>query len=243
MSEEERRNDVPKPQEPESWTIEDAPKPVAPDEELGERLTGAADSVTSELRDLQGELTPPAEEPVWAPTEAVIPGPVAEEPVAAEPPPPAEPALPLVPPAPRMGDTWTEDTVRRTATRAAASVPEGTGDDRLMAALAWFTMVILQLPIVSVIQLLSTNTKERPFQQHHAVSSLLFYAAAFVYEIVALMVYLILGAVTLGLGLLCLWVIFFVPHIVGLYYAFQAYGGKQVNMPFLTDLARKQGWL
>ena len=32
---------------------------------------------------------------------------------------------------------------------------ESTSDDRLMSLLAWLTMVILQLPIVSVIQLLS----------------------------------------------------------------------------------------
>jgi uncharacterized membrane protein len=235
MSEEERRDDLPEqPQEPESWTLEDAPEPVQPEEELGEQVTGAADSITAGLRDLESELTPPPppEEPMEAPAdmEPFV------EPVEL---PPAEPAVPLVPPV-RMGDTWTGDTARE---KAAAFTPEGTDDDRLMSALAWFTMVILQLPIVSVIQLLSTNTANRPFQRHHAISSLLFYAGAFVYEIVALVVYIILGTITLGCGFACLWVIFFVPHALALFYAFQAYSGKRVRMPLLTDLGRGQGWL
>lgn len=235
MSEEERRDDLPEqPQEPESWKLEDAPEPVKPEETLGEQLTDAADSITTGLRDLEGELTPPqpVEEPAAAPmnVEPFV------EPIEL---PPAEPALPLAPPVP-MGATWTEDTAKE---KAPAFTPEGTDDDRLMSALAWFTMVILQLPIVSIIQLLSANTANRPFQRHHAISSLLFYAGAFIYEIVAVVVYVILGTITLGCGFACLWVIFFVPHALALYYAFQAYSGKRVKMPLLTDLGRGQGWL
>ena len=47
------------------------------------------------------------------------------------------------------------------------------------------------------------------------------------YEILAAIVYTILGTVTLGCGFACLWVIFFVPHALALYYAFQAYNGKR----------------
>ena len=112
-----------------------------------------------------------------------------------------------------------------------------------MAALAWLSMVILQLPIVSVIQLLSSSTKDRPFQRHHAVTSLLFYGAGIVYEILAVVVFSILTAVTLGCGAICLWPIFLVPHALGLYYAFQAYSGKRLDLPFLTKFAKDQGWL
>jgi len=239
MSEEERRDDLPEqPQEPESWKLEDAPEPVKPEEALGEQVTGAAESITAGLRDLESELTPPA--PPEEPTEATVDVEPLVEPVG-EPVelPPAEPALPLAPPA-RMGETWTEDTAKE---KAPAFTAEGTDDDRLMTALAWFTMAILQLPIVSIIQLLSANTANRPFQRHHAISSLLFYAGAFIYEIVAVVVYVILGTITLGCGFACLWVIFFVPHALALYYAFQAYSGKRVKMPLLTDLGRGQGWL
>ena len=120
---------------------------------------------------------------------------------------------------------------------------ESNADDRLLSALAWFSMVLLQLPIVSVIQLLSHTTKNRPFQRHHAITSLLFYAAAVIYEIVAGIVYTILGAVTLGCGYACLWVIFLLPHALGLYYALQAYNGKTIEMPWLSNFGRRQGWL
>ncbi len=104
-------------------------------------------------------------------------------------------------------------------------------------------MVILQLPIVSIIQLLSENTKNRPFQRHHAITSLLFYVASIVYEIVATVVFVILTTVTLGCGAVCLWVLFFVPHALALYYAFQAYGGKRIELPYLSNFARQQGWI
>jgi uncharacterized membrane protein len=109
--------------------------------------------------------------------------------------------------------------------------------------LAWLTMAILQLPIVSIIQLVSTSTKDRPFQRHHAFTSLMFYVAGIAYEIVAVIVYTILGTLTLGCGFACLWVIFFVPQAFALYFALQAYNGKLIELPILSDFGRQQGWL
>ena len=107
-----------------------------------------------------------------------------------------------------------------------------------MSALAWLTLVILQLPIVSVIQLLSTTTRERPFQRDHAITSLPFFAAAVLYEVVAGIVYTILGALTLGCGYACLWVIFFLPHALGLYYALRLTMARRLNCPcFQTSAA------
>ncbi len=63
------------------------------------------------------------------------------------------------------------------------------------------------------------------------------------YEILAGIAYVILGVVTLGIGFACLWVIFFVPHLLALFYALQAYNGKRVELPVLSDFARKQGWM
>ena len=139
-----------------------------------------------------------------------------------------------LPPAPRKLAGLTGET---------GATMDSTSDDRLMSMLAWLTMVVLQLPIVSVIQLLSTNTKERPFQRHHAVTSLLFYAAGVVYEILAGVIYAILGTVTLGCGFACLWIIFLVPHTLALYYGLQAYNGKLLELPVLSKFAREQGWL
>ena len=217
MSEEERKNDLPE------------TRPEEAVDRLGQDLGDAADSVTRELRDLQEELAPPAPPeplPVDAATTDVTPDAPYTEPVV------DEQAL-LTPPAPLAGS----------GPSAQAFMPEGTSDDRLMSMLAWLSLAILQLPIVSIIQLLGTNTKDRPFQRHHAVTSLVFFGAAIAYEILATIVFTILTAVTLGCGAICLWVIFFVPHALALYYGLQAYGGKRVYLKFLSDWARQQGWL
>jgi uncharacterized membrane protein len=234
MSEEDRKEELPE--------VPPAGEPpaVPPDEELGQQLTDQAESVTSETQDLSDELTPPAEvapdeEPIWAPTDAVVPGPVAPA-VAPE-------GAPLSGPEAVPAPLTTVTPATEQARGGSTFTPEGTDDDRLLSALAWFTMVILQLPIVSIIQLLSPTTKDRPFQRHHAITSLMFYAAAFVYELVAAVVYIVLSLVTLGCGFACLWVLFFVPHILALYYAFQAYSGKRIRLPGLTDFAKQQGWL
>ena len=135
------------------------------------------------------------------------------------------------------------DLPREASSAATGAQVESSSDDRLMSALAWLTLVLLQLPIVSVIQLLSPTTKDRPFQRNHAITSLLFFAAAMVYEVVAGIVYTILGALTLGCGYACLWVIFFLPHALGLYYALQAYNGKTIELPVLSNFGRQQGWM
>jgi hypothetical protein len=230
MTDEERKNESPE---------------IGPDDSvdrLGQDLGDTADSVTRELRDLQDELLPPPPPAPQAPEE-VVTSPMPAQPATLDDGPfdPAreaeyaraeEPPVALAP-APSAYK----------AGSGGAPVPEGTDDDRLMSMLAWLSMVILQLPIVSIIQLLSSNTKDRPFQRHHAVTSLVFYGAALIYQIVAAIVFTILTAVTLGCGAICLWVIFFVPHALGLYYAFQAYGGKRVHLKYLSEWAQRQGWL
>jgi len=116
-------------------------------------------------------------------------------------------------------------------------------DDRLMAALAWVGMAILQIPLVSLVLLIAEENKKRPFQRFHAINSLLFWVVGFFYEILAVIVYIVLTIISLGCLGLFLWVIFFLPHLVALYYAYQAYQGKQREVPFITELARSQGWL
>lgn len=239
MSSEERDKDLPPEPVPgaggSSRPMEDAPGPSErPEDRLGDELGERADTVTQELRDLQDEMMPP--EPASRPPVE----PAAQEPVTGSEP-DAEPAAfepaPVVPPVTEPGLEYSR------SGSGANAAPEGTDDDRLMSMLAWLAMVILQLPVVSIIQLLSENTKNRPFQRHHAITSLLFYGASIVYEIVATVVFVILTTVTLGCGAFCLWVIFFVPHALALYYAFQAYGGKRVELPYVSKFARQQGWM
>ena len=233
----------------------------APEEVLSDKLAEQADAVTSELRDLLPESSVAATtvagaseiqeaQPVETSAEATPPGDESRD-VTGEPIEPVGAAdLPSASPQESAGSEALPP-VAGEVPAAASEAPlmaagtqiEPNSDDRLMSALAWLTMVPLQLPIVSVIQLLSTTTKDRPFQRHHAVTSLLFYAAAIVYEFVAVIVYAILGALTLGCGYACLWVIFFLPHALGLYYALQAYNGKLLELPVLSNFGRQQGWL
>jgi uncharacterized membrane protein len=184
------------------------------------------------LRDLQDELLPPDER-------GASEGAVDEYAGGAA----AEPPLPPTPVMAPPGSGADLPLGGGGAPGGPGFVPEGTDDDRLMSMLAWLSMVILQLPVVSVIQLLSENTKDRPFQRHHAITSLLFYAAAIAYEILATVVFTVLTLATAGCGAICLWVLFFVPHLLALYYALQAYSGKRITLPFLSDFARKQGWM
>ncbi|MBM4456240.1 MAG: DUF4870 domain-containing protein [Chloroflexi bacterium] len=118
-----------------------------------------------------------------------------------------------------------------------------TDDDRLMAALAWFSMVIIQLPLVSIALLLAQGNKERPFQRYHALTSIAFWVVAAIYEALAAIVFTVLTIISLGCLAVCLWVIFFLPHLVCLFYAFQAYSGKEMEIPVLSDFVRKQGWV
>ena len=129
---------------------------------------------------------------------------------------------------------------------AVADTSEVSGDDKLLAAPAWFTMVIFQLPILSVILLLIEPNRNRPFQRYHAVSSIAFWCVALLYEIVVGLVMGMLTLATLGLFafcLICLWVVFFLPHIVALVYAFYALTGRTPEIPVISRLAREQKWI
>lgn len=226
-----------------------APEEVdrTPEEALSNKLAEQADTVTAGLRDLLPDSKPAGSDEIW-PDEGAA-GTVAlfgSSKTSVEAAAPEEPVV-------AAGETAEAPTAVAPAAQAnpgpaasfvAAEAPgESSSDDRLMSALAWLTLVLLQLPIVSVIQLLATTTKDRPFQRHHAITSLLFFAVAVVYELVAGIVYATLGALTLGCGYACLWVIFFLPHALGLYYALQAYNGKTIELPVLSNFARRQGWL
>jgi uncharacterized membrane protein len=171
-------------------------------------------------------VTPPAP----AEPAVEVPPEIPAEPPAAELP-PAEPVI-EVPPVVSAAEPPTTP-----------PAPDVSDDDRLMAALAWVSLVVLQLPLVSLVLLLAEGNKNRPFQRYHAITSILFWGVAIVYEILAAIAYTILSIVSLGCLAICLWVIFFLPHLAALYYAFQAYSGKTTEIPALSEFARQQGWV
>jgi uncharacterized membrane protein len=97
-----------------------------------------------------------------------------------------------------------------------------TSDDRLWAALAYVFS-----PLVPVILFVMEDKKNRPFIKSHN-------AQALVLGIVLIILTPIIATITFGLGSL-VW-------LVMLWFAYQAYQGKSVNIPVISDFVRKQGW-
>ncbi len=98
-----------------------------------------------------------------------------------------------------------------------------TSDDRLWAALSWIPVTPLW-PIFAIIALLLDEKKDRVFIRYNAVLS------------IATGVILIpLSIITCGCAALV--------YLVFFYWAYLAYQGQTVEIPFVTDFARKQGWV
>jgi uncharacterized membrane protein len=97
--------------------------------------------------------------------------------------------------------------------------PEITQDDKLWALLGWIFWP------VAVVVLLMEEKKKRPFIKYNAVNSLALSVIAW-------------GSSIIGIGL-CLGPVAFIYSVV---LGFQAYQGKVVTVPVLTDFVKKQGW-
>jgi uncharacterized membrane protein len=101
--------------------------------------------------------------------------------------------------------------------------PEITSDDRLWAALSWIPISPLW-PIISIVVLLLEDTKDRAFIRYNAIVSL-----------VLGVVLIPLSIVTCGCAALV--------YIVFFYWAYLAYQGETVEIPFVSDFIRNQGWV
>jgi len=99
-----------------------------------------------------------------------------------------------------------------------------TSDDKLWALLAYiFT------PLVPVVLMLMEDKKNRPFIKAHNAQAL-----------VVGVINLVVGtALSFTVVLACVPIIIW---IVCIYWGVQAYGGKRVNIPLVTDFVKKQGW-
>jgi uncharacterized membrane protein len=103
---------------------------------------------------------------------------------------------------------------------------EATSDDRLWAFLAY-----VLTPIVPIIILLIEDKKNRPFIRAHN-------AQALAWGIVNAVGGTILSTILFfcfGLPSIVIW-------LVGCYWGYQAYQGKMVTIPFITDFVKQQGW-
>jgi uncharacterized membrane protein len=112
-------------------------------------------------------------------------------------------------------------------------VDDITDNDKLMAALSY------PIPIVALIILIAEDMKARPFQKYHAVQAL---AANIALWIVIVVLACVLGTLSVVIGGICgigpilLW-------FITLYWAYEAYQGKYLEIPWLTEFLKGQNWL
>lgn len=102
-----------------------------------------------------------------------------------------------------------------------------TSDDRL-----WGLLIYILSPIVPVIVLLMEDKKSRPFLRSHNVQALIL-------GVVNIVIGIVVGIPTLGIGACCTGILIWGYQI---YCGVQAYGGKTVTIPMLTDFVKNQGW-
>jgi uncharacterized membrane protein len=107
---------------------------------------------------------------------------------------------------------------------SAAETVEISDDDKLWALLGWITGV------VALIALFMEDKKTRPFVKYNAVMALA------VLVVISVLVSII-SAITCGIG-----VVTALAYIYPIYLGIQSYQGKWVEVPWLTDFVKKQGW-
>ena len=100
-----------------------------------------------------------------------------------------------------------------------------TDDDKL-----WSLLSYIFAPLVPVIMILMEEKKNRPFIRYNAMQALVF-------GIIAMVINIPLSFVFVG----CITGLAYLGYAI--YLGIQAYNGKIVTIPVLTDFCKKQGWL
>jgi uncharacterized membrane protein len=99
---------------------------------------------------------------------------------------------------------------------AQAPMSDATSDDRL-----WALLTYIFSPLVPIIVLLMPDKKDRPFIKAHNMQAL------------------VLGIITVITSTFCIGILVWFYQI---YCGIQAYQGKLVQIPLVTDLVKGQGW-
>jgi uncharacterized membrane protein len=119
--------------------------------------------------------------------------------------------------------------------KVSETVQELTGpssDDKLWALLAYVLS-----PIVPIIILLMEDKKHRAFLKEHNMQALV---AGVAVAVISILLSIILGA---SVVLACLApIVSLALWVLMIYYGIQAYNGKSVTIPVVTDFVKKQGW-
>lgn len=102
--------------------------------------------------------------------------------------------------------------------------PEVTSDDKL-----WTLLAYIFSPIVPVILLLMEDKKNRPFIKAHNVQALVW--GVVIYVLTGVLSFVIVGFCIGVAGL-----------ILSIYWGIQAYNGKYVEIPVITNFVKSRGW-
>ena len=108
-----------------------------------------------------------------------------------------------------------------------------TDNDKMMALLSYIAALIVPLII-----LLSETSKDRQFQRYHAVHSL---AVSALWLVVSLVGCLLSLVPVVGICFSIALVI--IPYVPMIYLGVQAYQGRYVEIPVLSDFLARQGWV
>jgi uncharacterized protein len=100
-----------------------------------------------------------------------------------------------------------------------------TDDDKLWSLLSWIFS-----PLVPIIVLLLEDKKQRAFVKYNAIQALVVGVVG--YTVSSILAPVFIGCIT---GPLLL--------IYVIYLGIQAYNGKWVNIPVITDFVANQGWI
>ena len=145
--------------------------------------------------------------------------------------------------APREENGARKQTLTDRLTESRTYDPDATNDDRIMAALAYASQLLIPL-LLPIIILISETSKRRPFQRYHAVQSI---AVGIVVWSLELVLFVMAGT-ALGTLILVLCLCIILPAMIALwllplYYAMLAYNGKRFRIRGLTQFLEDQRWL
>jgi uncharacterized protein len=99
-----------------------------------------------------------------------------------------------------------------------------TSDDKL-----WALLTYIFTPIVPVILLLMEDKKNRPFIRAHNAQALAW--GIILYVLTFILTFVVIGP-CVGL----------VGFVINIYWGIQAYQGKYVTIPLITNFVKQQGW-
>ncbi len=116
---------------------------------------------------------------------------------------------------------------------------EGTVTEKTVSddSKAWAAFGYLLVVLIPVVVLLTDKKKDR-FVAFHAYQSLVLFVVSIGYYIVLAIAHIILGIIS-GLVALLLLPFYFVPMLVFLLMAYNAFMGKLFELPFIGGIARK----